>query len=214
MSQGRELELKFRLPRRADFLKLRDGPEWGERLVPRRQVNHYFDTADGRFARSRILLRIRREPGGDVMTLKCGEEKSPGVFDSLELEQDLDATTLQAALERPDVLWELQVPPVEELRRRVGAPPLVSVGFLENERVERRVGGRRLEVDRMTFADGRELHELELETEDAGEEAAWVRREIAGRGILLVPERRTKLELFLAWKSGRLDPDAPEAGAK
>lgn len=200
MSGPRERELKLRIASLDAFLDLRDGTRWGTRSTPQRQVNHYFDTGDLLLARRRILLRIR-EAAGCVLTLKCGREVSPGSFDSLELERDVDRAVLARALADPATILDLGIAPVGELLRRVGRIPLVVAGTLVNERVRRGVGGWTLEVDRVTFPDGTESFEVEIETEDVERLELWVERELLGRGICVGPQRRTKLEQLIGWRS-------------
>jgi len=210
MSRKREQELKYRLPRRADFLELRDGARWGPRSEPELQVNHYFDTAESRLLRSRILLRIREVKGTFVLTIKFGREVRPGYFDSLELEAEIERGLALAAASEPDALLRSPLEPIAELLRRTGPLQLISVGRLTNERVRREAAGHVLEVDRMQFPDGSESHELEIETEDAAGAAEWIQGEAARAGLLLEPMSLTKLEQLLAWRRARL-PD-PHGG--
>jgi uncharacterized protein YjbK len=218
MAGDRERELKYRIPSRKDFLNLRDAPEWGSRQVPRRQVNHYFDTRDLALAKAQVLLRVREEtrahagvtPGGGEpetayrLTVKCGEEARRGYFDSLELEAELSEPVFRSALAEPASLLDLSLAPIAEIRRRFGRPALTFIGRLENERVERTgIPGApfaAFEVDRVDFAGGDEEYELEIEVEEgaAGVAESWIESRVRGRGIRLEPESQTKLERLLA----------------
>ena len=200
MKSDRERELKFRIGSREDFLALRDGKAWGQRSAPLPQVNYYFDTQNLELVRSRAMLRLRNALEC-VLTLKCGEEVRPGFFDSLELEAAIPSGSLQALLERPDSLLDLSLPPIEELKRRFGRPQLLLIGTLENERVKRTIDGLVLEVDRVTFPDGSELYELEIETDEVLPAEAWVKATLIPRGLRLEPQRWTKLEELLQWQS-------------
>ena len=153
MAECRECEVKFRIASRGDYLELRDSARWGTRGPAIRQVNHYFDTSDLDLARRRMLLRIR-EAETCVLTLKCGEEVSPGNFDSLEIEAPVTRELLERALAHPPSLLDEDLPAVRELSRRLGRPGLVLAGTLVNERVRRDVAGWTLELDRLTFPDG------------------------------------------------------------
>jgi uncharacterized protein YjbK len=200
---GREVELKLRIPRREDFLSLRDDPRWGTRREPERQVNHYFDTPDGRLVRSRVLLRVREEGGRCVLTLKCGSEVRPGLFDSLEIEEEIESAALEAALRRPATLLDLPLNAIDELKRHHGRPSLIALiaaGRLENERVKRETGDVVLDVDRIIFPDGSEAYELEIETDDPPHAEAWILATLAPCGIILEPQRLTKLEQLLQWR--------------
>jgi uncharacterized protein YjbK len=218
MAQDRERELKYRIPARADFLHLRDAPEWGARQAPKRQVNHYFDTPDLALARAHVLLRVREEsrPPANAapedsgrqtayrLTVKCAEEARPGYFDSLELEAELSEAVFQQALADPASLLDLPLAPLAEIRRRFGKPALAVIGRLENERVERSaIPGApfaAFEVDRLGFGDGGEEYELEVEVDEgvAPEAESWIEAHVRGRGIRLEPEPKTKLERLLA----------------
>lgn len=194
MKAEREVELKFKIASRGDFLDLRDSPQWGKRGTEKGQVNHYFDTVDLRLVKAGALLRIREE-GDCTLTLKCGREVSPGLFDSREIDSPIGWRILKAAMEEPRSLLDLPLDPIHELKERFGLPPLIFVGTLTNERVRRDHGGFRLEVDRLIFPDRSEEYELEIETHDTGGAMELVSR----LGLRLEPQRLTKLERLLRW---------------
>ena len=200
MTHDREAELKFMIRRRRDYLSLRDDPRWGSREPPVRQANHYFDTQDLALARAGVLLRIR-ETNRCVLTLKCGIQVEPGFFDSLEIESVVPREVLVTALESPPSLLGLDLPPIAELGRRFPALDLVVAGTLENERARRVVEGIVLEIDRLSFPDGTQSYELEIETEDRRGVAAWVETELSKAGIRLEPQPLTKFEQLLEWRS-------------
>jgi hypothetical protein len=221
VSGGREREIKLRLPSPEAFMSLRDGAGWGARAAPGLQVSHYFDTAGHDLARSRALLRIRREiptrssTGDLVLAFKHAEASRPGFFDSVEVEAPVGEPVLAAALEDPSSLLDLSLAPVTELSRRFERPALAWTGRLENERVRRTLepgrappGWRRpvvLEVDRVVFPGGIEEHELEVELgpgTDARAAEAWLLDELRARGIVAEPEPFTKLERLLRRAAG------------
>src|SRR5262249_24104274 len=156
-----------------EFLSLRDAASWGQRGPAVPQLNYYFDTEDLKLARSRAMLRIR-SAGDCVLTLKCGPEGRPGYFDSLELEAEIRQGALAAPLRKPGWILDLLLPPIEELKRRFGRLEVSLLGTLQNERVRRTIDGLVLEVDRITFPDGSEIFELEIETDDILRAEAWV----------------------------------------
>jgi uncharacterized protein YjbK len=171
------------------------------------QTNHYFDTPDRRFLAARVMLRIR-ESTTALLTLKCGREVRPGLFDSLELESVLEPGELEAILAAPGRIQGLRVPAIDELKRRFGALDIVRVGVLRNVRT-RLQGPRGLvfELDRLAFPDESEGYELEVEiaapapgdeTEPGREVEEIVRRELALLGVQAAPERKTKLERLVA----------------
>jgi uncharacterized protein YjbK len=202
MSPHREQELKLTIPHREHFLHLRDDPVWGRRGHPVVQSNHYFDSAAGGLRRCRILLRLReeRQEGGEArhsLTLKVGAEVRPGYFESLETERSVAASWFHGALGDPGRILAAHPDALEAARRQLEGEPLLHVGTLVNERVERLVAGHRLEVDRLHLPDGREAYELEVETDDAAGAEAWLRESAGRHGIVLAPSRRTKMELLM-----------------
>jgi uncharacterized protein YjbK len=207
MKAEREVELKFKIASREDFLDLRDSPRWGSRGSEERQVNHYFDTVDLLLVKSGAMLRIREE-GDCTLTLKCGREVSPGLFDSREIESPVGLKILKAAVEEPRSLLELALDPIRELEARFGLPPLVFVGALVNERVRREHCGFHLDVDRLVFPDRSEEYELEIETHEPDRVMEWVSQ----LGLWLEPQRLTKLERLLRWYSLRRGPASDEEG--
>ncbi|MGQ9590013.1 MAG: NYN domain-containing protein [Planctomycetota bacterium] len=209
-----EREVKFAIPSREDFLRLRDSPEWGAPGRTVRQFNYYFDTGDRLLGQNRILLRIREDAGPSgrrcTVTWKCGRETAPGVFESEEIEEEIPAAALDAARRDPGKLWEISPRVAAALSERIGRRPLGLAGSLENERTRREVGGWILELDRTSFPDGSENYELEIETDRPLEAKAWAEREVEGKGIRLAPERRTKYERLLA----RVGGARPASGGK
>lgn len=211
MTANRECELKLCVESREGYLDLREADRWGSRGTPVRQVNYYFDTEDLSLGSQRMMLRVR-DAGRCILTLKCGREASPGNFDSAEFEVEIPRQRLEAALERPDSLLDPELSPVAELLARVGRLDLRLAGRLVNERVCREVDGWKLEVDRLTFPDGSESYELELETEDVDRARAWLEEELDARGIAHRPQRFTKFERLLEWYSRHGGPPHARAG--
>jgi uncharacterized protein YjbK len=208
MTTHRERELKYRLASAGDYERLLALPAEGAESAPERQVNHYFDTADLTLARRRSMLRLRDGGGTFCLTLKCGGEAAPGLFDSQEFEAELSCDDGETAGVRPAFLLTLDLLPVRELRRRFGDLRLERLGSLRNERCRRRAGDLGLEIDRLVFPDGSERYELEVELGDLpAAEAERHLGDLLGRfGVRCEPGRATKLEQFLEW-AGRLPPE-------
>jgi uncharacterized protein YjbK len=179
---GREIELKFRLAGAAEAEALLAAIA-GRAGAPRRQVNHFFDTAAGDLDRARHTLRLRDQEGGGrerVLTAKGPERKSADGILSEKAEAELEVGRAQA-----DRMLEGALSPLEvleaalgaehgllaEMRRLVAARPLVRVGAFENVRTQvaasMDVGGRSVpvtfELDRTVFPGGRVDHEVEIE---------------------------------------------------
>jgi uncharacterized protein YjbK len=199
-----EEELKFSLAGPEDHRKL-VGPGGLAGFAARHsQVNIYLDSADLLLARAMTMLRIRSVAGRrPLLTLKSGTEVEAGYFRSRELETEIPADLLPEIRRRPEALLGLDLAPVRELRERFGEPPLVVIGVLINERSDFRAGGLVLEVDRMTFPDGSEEFEVEVETTDPRQARSWVEAEFRRLGVSATPSRRTKFERLLSRIPGR-----------
>lgn len=198
MKEPREKELKLDLVRREDYLKLISATILGVPDSTERQVNHYFDSSDFFLAERGAMIRLRL---ARVLTLtfKHGRETrdGSGYFDCVELETEVPRELLEEALQRPTVLAEHASPPAAALRRRFGALPLVYHGSVRNERLEYCSLSYPLVVDRVTFPDGGEAYELEIETEDQEGARRWIEGELRSRRIAFKPQHLTKLELLL-----------------
>lgn len=197
VNEPRERELKYRLRGVEDWQKLVEGNGLGHSRPARFQESDYFDTRDLSMLRVGAMLRIRRD-GGLRLAFKQSrpETRSSGFFDSCEYEADVPERVLDEALRNPCFLLTTGLSPVEEVLRRFGRLHLVHLGRLFNER--RPVVGRHVvEIDRMTFPDGREGFEVEIETDDPNDARAWIESHFRARAITADPWPRTKLESFL-----------------
>jgi hypothetical protein len=194
-----EIELKRRLV----------GPDAAERLLAQlgpvasdvEQVNHVFDTPDGRLHRARHSVRLREEAGRFILTAKG---PSRGVSGSVttrpEAEAEIEPELARRILGKPDDA-------LAELRRRATDPafdalwagieqaragqPLCELGQFHNRRRTVQVAVSPelrlcVEVDRTRFQNGRVDDEVEIELprpELAGEVEAWLAERAAAAGI-------------------------------
>lgn len=193
----RERELKYRLLEREDYERLVRADDLGRRSPARRQENYYFDTADLRLLKAGAMLRLRREETLRLTFKQGGESQAmEGYFDAVEVECETAPEWLDQVLERPDRLLESPLPPAKEVRERFGRPPLDLVGRLTNQRVQ--VAARYLlEVDHLSYPDGSESFEVEIETPDPEGARRWLEETLAARGIRAEPQRLTKLETLM-----------------
>ena len=120
-----------------------------------------------------------------------------GYFRSTEIESEIPPGWVQGILDVPGSLFGLDLPPVQEVRRLFGEPDLRIIGRLDNERSRFHGGGLTIEVDRMTFPDGSQEFEVEVETGDPGAARAWLLGEFLRLGVRHEPGRRTKFERLL-----------------
>ena len=196
---GSEEELKYSLAGAEDHQKLVGPGGLAGPATRHSQVNLHLDAPDHRLARAMTMLRIRSVAGrGPLVTLKSGTEVEAGYFRSQEIEEEIPADLLPEIRRRPGRILGLDLAPVRELRERFGEPPLAVIGVLINERSTFRAGGFVLEVDRMTFPDGSEEFEVEVETVNPGQARSWVEGEFRRLGVNAAPSRRTKFERLLA----------------
>ncbi len=191
----REQEIKYLLQGPDDYQKLA-GPGGLSGLLGREhQENFYFDTPSLHLADHLTMLRIRTTSSGPArLTLKSGTEVEAGYFRSTEIEAVLSREVLKRVHREPGFLYHLDLKPVKELRARFGELPLVLVGELLNERCRFQSGGFLIELDRMTFPDGTQEFEVEVETRDPGLARAWLLEEFQRLGIRPEPGRQTKFE--------------------
>jgi len=200
-----ESEIKYSLRGVEDHRKLVGPGGLQESRGLERQENYYLDTLDLRLSRERAMLRIRNlAQGGSLLTLKRGSEIEAGYFRSSELESPLPPGSLAGILESPPTLYQMDLAPVGELRSRFGELPLRVIGTLVNERRLFQSGGFLVEVDRISFPDGSEEYEVEVETETPAVARKWLESEFRRLGVNAAPSRETKFARLLRWLSTRL----------
>lgn len=198
----REDELKYGLAGPEDHRRLMAPGGIGTETAVERLVNHYLDTADLQLSAAGAMLRLRIDPSGaGLLTLKRGAEAEPGFFRSSETEAELPPQAAARVLAAPEEVYRLDAPPVKELRQLFGEPPLRVIGTLATERRTLQGGGFRLELDRITFPDGSEEHELEVETDRPAAARAWLEAEFRRLGVRASPSRLTKLARLVGWLS-------------
>ncbi|WP_170297751.1 CYTH domain-containing protein [Paracoccus litorisediminis] len=88
-----DIELKLQLSPQS-IAALNKSELLSEPHVHRSQHAIYFDTADHKLFNAGISLRIRKEGGRLVQTVKCAKAKSGGLFRRAEWEILIDADTL------------------------------------------------------------------------------------------------------------------------
>lgn len=193
-----EEELKYLLAGHEDLERLLGAGGLGGYLGTERQENLYFDTRNLRLLRGLAMLRARAVAGGKVsLTLKSGTELEAGYFSSEEVEADITGAILAELRRDPASMFRHDLAPVRALRARFGEPKLVLIGTLRNERARFLAQRFLVEVDRMTFPDGTEEYEVELETEERGAAREWLLGEFRRLGVRAEPGRETKLERLL-----------------
>jgi uncharacterized protein YjbK len=195
MSVRRETELKYRLEGRAEYEKL--CRELGDPEDAWEQINHYFQSADGKIPGEDGVIRIRQEKGRAVLTVKLGALAN-GLARAREYEQPWSGPWHQMP-PRSKALWESRHEGLEVLERRFGGRfPLVWAGRMVNLRkLYRSVRGLCMEVDASRYPDGQEDYEVEVETESPERDRALLEALLRDLGIGFVPQTATKYQRFL-----------------
>lgn len=166
--------------------------------VPERQVNQYFDTADGRLAAARHGLRVRRIDEHAQITLKGPAEGADGLSRRDEYEFPGD---------NPDPAGWPPGPARDLALQLTGGAPLQPTVAVHTERrvVQVLRDGTpvaELALDKGHFHGGgrtEPFSELEIELKPAGYEADLAQIAAAlARHISLAPEHRSKQQRALA----------------
>ncbi len=196
MSAHREVELKYRLPTRKDYEVLCRG--LGKPDAEKRQVNHYYRSADGRLPGADGMIRVREEGGRGSFTVKLGGSLVAGVAVSREYEEPWPWSE-HGFPPPPERLWEVGHPGLDALGREAGGPfPLVRAGELVNVRkVYRLSDGLRLEVDASRYPDGETDYEVEVETDDPEGARRRLEALLNDLGVGYEPQVETKYQRFL-----------------
>lgn len=195
MSVRRETELKYRLEARAEYEKLCGG--LGDPVDAWEQINHYFQSEDGKIPGEEGVIRIRQEKGKAVLTVKLGALEN-GLARAREYEQPWSGPADQMP-PRSKALWRSRHEGLEIFQRRLGRQfPLVWVGRMVNLRKLYRYGQSFcMEVDASRYPDGQEDYEVEVETEFPERDRALLEALLHDLGIGVVPQTETKYQRFL-----------------
>ena len=193
-----EQEIKIAIPDRGAFEAIVAAFSADSRQPPRlvEQMNHYFDTADHRLARSLVMLRVR-QADRVVVTLKSGTQISDGCFRSRELEGEIAAADVDRVIADPVGLYSLDIVPIEVLRTEFGVLPLTLIGNLKNRRHVFEVDEYCVEVDAMRFEDSGEEFEIEIESEHPEDARRWCSGRLEALGVGGSPASETKFQRVL-----------------
>ena len=191
-----ETELKYRLQDVQSYQRLCEklGPaaeEWA-------QVNHYYQSVDGRIPGKRGVIRIRAEKGQILFTVKMDGTLDQGIARSREFEFPWRGDT-RSFPPAPESLWKTGHAGMEALAAEAGRKfPLVRVGEMINRRkVFPLAEDRLLEVDASRYPDGETDYEVELETADPEGDRIFLTRFLDGAGVRYMLQTETKYQRFL-----------------
>jgi uncharacterized protein YjbK len=189
-----ETELKYRLEGRAEYEKL--CRELGDPVDTWEQINHYFQSADGKIPGREGVIRIREEKGKAVLTVKLGALAN-GLARAREYEQPWSGPGEQMP-PLSKALWKSRHEGLEVLERRFGGRfPLVWSGRMVNLRkLYRSSQGLCMEVDASRYPDGQEDYEVEVETEFPERDRALLETLLRDLGIRFAPQTATKYQRF------------------
>ena len=178
---GKEVELKLRVERLSDLMRIANAAG-GTVFATVVQTNHFFDTADRRLDRARIVLRLREERDARqrwFVTLKDGSQRSADrlVTTANEEEVEVDGFAAQRFLLGTSPLGAFAnagaraADAVARVDAAAAGSALVCVGAFINERTCVEPSATEhpllqrvlLELDRTTFPGNQIHHELEVE---------------------------------------------------
>lgn len=193
----REIELKYDLRDREEYERVLRA--LGEPARVLRQVNHYFIGDGGnRLRRGEAVLRLREEDGRFTLAFKTGAGLEGGVLRCEETEAPLDAETARALLDSRRNPLALDHEASKAAAGCLGGGDLRIAGSSRTERAEFRMDeGEVLQVDRVEFPGGGEDFEIEMETDDPRAADFTLRRMFGQMGIVLAPQKKTKVRRFL-----------------
>ncbi len=195
MPERQEVELKLRLEAREAYEGL--CRKLGRPEVAWEQINHYFQSEDGRIPGSRGVIRIRLEKGKALLTVKLG-----ALHNGLATAQEYEETWPGPAGRMPpssSEIWETGHAGLKALEQQFGGPfPLKWVGSMANLRkIYRTNEGLCLEVDASRYPDGHEDYEVEVETDDPQRDRGLLEGLLSRLGIPFTPQPATKYQRFL-----------------
>jgi len=199
--EKREIELKYRLADRQQYLGLCEALGEPEDLVE--QINHYFESPDGRIPGDRGAIRLRLEKGRAIFTVKLGGMVEAGLVRAREFEEPWQGQPDRMP-PSPEEFWSGGYAGMEALAGAFGSRfPVAWVGKMTNVRkIYRTPGGLRLEVDASLYPDGSEDFEVELETQDPEGDRSRLERLLEAAGVRAQPQTATKYQRFLARRGG------------
>ena len=183
-----EIELKFRLESDADRARLEE--VLGEPLERLHLATRYWLPTGSPGA----AVRLREVSGATEASIKRSEAApDEGLFIHSEQTQRLDAGAAVAYISGERPLDELPLVTDAGL-----TGPFRYVGLILTRRHVYRIKGMPLEVDAITYPDGGQEFEVEVETADADALRGDLEALAARAGIRLQPSETTKLGRLLA----------------
>jgi len=192
----REIELKYRLDGRQQYSRLCEalGPPSEEV----EQINHYFQSTDGKIPGDRGVIRIRVERGRPVFTVKLGGMVEAGLVDARDFEEPWQGPPDRMPPPQEE-FWDKGYAGMAALAQMFGGRfPVAWVGRMTNRRrICRTAGGLLLEVDASLYPDGSEDFEVELETRDPAGDRRRLEGLLARLGVSVEPQTATKYQRFL-----------------
>ena len=191
-----EVELKYGLAGRSDYEKLcrkMDPP-----LEDNEQVNHYFQSPDGRIPGDKGVVRIRLEKGEVLFTVKLGGSLTEGVASSREYEEPWKGPVEDPPL-LSESIWESGYAGMDALAQTFGPGfSLVWAGKMINRRKIYPVAANLLlEVDASRYPDGYVDYEVELETMNPDQDRFLLLSLLDELDVGYGPQTETKYQRFL-----------------
>jgi len=196
MAGRKEVELKYGLQDRSEYERLCTSLGSPERELE--QVNHYFQSADGKIPGPSGVIRIRTEGDKAVFTIKLGGRLDKGLAIAREFEEAWPGPCDK--LPPPaDELWRVGHAGMNLLAQSHGHGfPLVCLGRMANRRRFYRIENDLiLEIDASRYPDMWEDYEVELETESPDRDRKRLLNLLDFSGVKYFPQKETKYQRFL-----------------
>lgn len=192
----REVELKYRLKGAEDFRKL--CRRLGKPQADFEQVNHYFQSADGKIPGVKGVIRIRLEKGRALFSVKLGGSLDEGLLSALEYEEPWKGP-LDVMPPPASEFWDHGYEGMQAIEQEVGGRfQLVWAGKMVNRRkVYPFEEDLFLEIDASLYPDGTEDFEVELETEQPEKDRNRLVNLLDRLLIRYEPQTATKYQRFL-----------------
>ncbi len=192
----RERELKLVLADKGDHTRMCAALSGFQEEIA--QANIYFDQQ--RILADRgMMLRLRVEATRSLLTLKIKKSSDRGVFDSEEIEQEIDQTLARDIEDDRHDVGSLEATPLIDARSRCGNPllHLQEWGRVHNtRRVYLVAPDWRIEVDETEFPGAVYRWEIEVECEEEVAVRKYLEEVASDAGVKLHDQTVTKAQFL------------------
>lgn len=187
-----EQEIKIHLLSREDYQKTIDNMTG--LINTEEQTNYYFDTSNHYLRDNHVMLRIRKKGDKNILTFKQGLSLENGYFQAEEKEVVVSNADVDKIFNNPALLINYFDSPL--LTGSVCAG-LYLLGNIKTIRSTYLLKNFIIEIDKVTFPNGKEDYEIEIETDNPGEARTVIFHFLDSCTINCIAQKHTKYERFL-----------------